>query len=181
MLLLPPNLVAHVRLALALAAAAAGPSVASLALFAASLLLDAVDGWVARKLGQETSFGAFYDVAIDNLTRALLFWCGAAGAFGSGSGLPPALLGLVPALEGVCLACTHASGGSAWKTGCFRCVGGKGGGGGGGGARMCGGDVGRQGAYGMAAVLSCLPAAYLLLLRLVPWRYRHYVTISTAR
>lgn len=115
-LLLPPNLVAHVRLALLLAAACAGPSPASLLLYAASIALDGVDGWLARRLGQETAFGALYDVALDNLTRGLL-WAGAAH---NGNTLVALCAGVCAALEGVTLACTHAVGGAAWKTGCFR-------------------------------------------------------------
>lgn len=131
-LLLPPNVIGHLRLLLALTAAALGPRPASLLLFSASLALDAVDGWLARRLGQATAFGALYDVAIDNLTRALLWagaaagrgasgtsWAGtAAAAAGSRGGDPWA--GIPIALEGVTLACTHAAGGAAWKTGCFR-------------------------------------------------------------
>ena len=109
MLLLPPNVVCHARLALAVAAAAAGAGAVAVTLFAASALLDC--------LGQQTAFGAFYDVAVDNLTRALL-WCGAAG----GTGLAP-WAGLPIALEGITLACTHAGGGAAWKAaGWFRQV-----------------------------------------------------------
>lgn len=117
-LLLPPNLVCHFRLVLALFAAHAastGSSGLSVALFAASLALDAVDGWLARRLGQSTNFGAFLDVLVDIVTRGLL-WCVAAG--GHASLWPWA--GALPALEGAVFACTHATGGAAWKTGCFR-------------------------------------------------------------
>jgi CDP-diacylglycerol--inositol 3-phosphatidyltransferase len=124
-LLLPPNAVCLLRLLLALAAAAAAPSAAPLAfwLFAVSLALDALDGWLARQLQQETAFGAFLDVAVDNFTRALL-WCAAAAGCGrgSGSGMASAWAALPIALEGVTFACTHAGGGAAWKTGCFRWV-----------------------------------------------------------
>jgi phosphatidylglycerophosphate synthase len=119
-LLLPPNLVCHLRLLLAVVAAhaaRAGGSSLSLALFAASLALDAADGWLARRLCQHTSFGAFYDVLADNVTRGLL-WCAAAGERNS---LWP-WAGALPALEGATFACTHACGGAAWKTGCFRCA-----------------------------------------------------------
>ncbi|KAL4422445.1 hypothetical protein ABPG75_008642 [Micractinium tetrahymenae] len=130
-LLLPPNLVSHARLALALAAAASsarGPCVLALCLATACIALDPLDGWLARRLGQQTAFGALYDVAIDNLVRALL-WAGAAagaasgiGGGGGGGGAPFwAAWAAVPAvLEGLTLACTHAVGGAAWKTGCFR-------------------------------------------------------------
>jgi hypothetical protein len=122
-LLLPPNAVCLLRLLLAFAAAAAAaaPSAAPLAfwLFAASLALDALDGWLARQLQQETAFGAFLDVAVDNCTRALL-WCAAAA--GCGCGIASAWAALPIALEGVTFACTHAGGGAAWKTGCYRWV-----------------------------------------------------------
>jgi phosphatidylglycerophosphate synthase len=119
--LLPPNAVCLLRLLLALAAAAAAPSAAPLAfwLFAVSLALDALDGWLARQLQHETAFGAFLDVAVDNCTRALL-WCAAAA--GCGCGIASAWAALPIALEGVTFACTHAGGGAAWKTGCFRWV-----------------------------------------------------------
>lgn len=128
--MLPPNLVSHARLALALALAAVGgrgPSVLALGLAAACIALDPLDGWLARRLGQETAFGALFDVAVDNIVRALLWAGAAAGAVSSGSSgggsSPPfwAAWAAAPAvLEGLTLACTHAAGGAAWKTGCFR-------------------------------------------------------------
>ncbi|KAI3429770.1 hypothetical protein D9Q98_010083 [Chlorella vulgaris] len=112
-LLLPPNLVGHLRLLLALVAAtasSAGHGSLALALFSCSLALDAADGWLARRFNCSTSFGALYDVVIDNMTRAML-WSAAGGPW---AGLPIAL-------EGITLACTHAGGGAAWKSGgCFR-------------------------------------------------------------
>jgi hypothetical protein len=116
-LLLPPNLVGHLRLLLALAAAmasSAGHGALALTGFSCSLALDAADGWLARRFNCSTSFGALYDVVIDNVTRAML-WSAAGGPW---AGLPIAL-------EGITLACTHAGGGAAWKSGgCFRCEGG---------------------------------------------------------
>ncbi|KAL4855047.1 CDP-diacylglycerol--inositol 3-phosphatidyltransferase 1 [Chlorella vulgaris] len=116
-LLLPPNLVGHLRLLLAHVAAtasSAGHGSLALSCFSCSLALDAADGWLARRFNCSTSFGALYDVVIDNLTRAML-WSAAGGPW---AGLPIAL-------EGITLACTHAGGGAAWKSGgCFRCEGG---------------------------------------------------------
>lgn len=108
-LLLPPNVVGHARLLLLAAALGAGGGrpAAALALFALTIALDALDGWLARRLGAATCFGAAYDVAIDLATRAVLWGWGAAG--------PAAAL--PPVLEGLVFAATHAGGGAAWKTG----------------------------------------------------------------
>ena len=58
-LLLPPNLVGHLRLCLLAAAAAAGAAgsgpgacAAAAPLLLASIALDALDGWLARRLDQ---------------------------------------------------------------------------------------------------------------------------------
>ena len=41
----------------------------------ASLLLDTVDGAVARRCNQVTNFGRYYDMAIDTLTPQVVFAC----------------------------------------------------------------------------------------------------------
>jgi len=86
------------------------------ALYAASALLDAVDGAAARALGQSSAFGAFMDVAVDNGGRALL-WCLAV----ANGGAAPSLAALTLLLEGLCLAATHAQhgAGAAWKSEAF--------------------------------------------------------------
>ena len=69
-LLAAPNQVTHLRLALVLAAAASGGA-AALLLFAVSFALDALDGWLARQLGQESAYGAWCDVAVDIFARSV--------------------------------------------------------------------------------------------------------------
>jgi phosphatidylglycerophosphate synthase len=95
-----PNLVGYCRLALlvGVAAFASSPRLA-VALYCLCFALDGVDGWAARRLGQETSFGAFLDVAVDNAGRALVWWM---------SGSP--LAALVPALEGLTFAALQSTG-----------------------------------------------------------------------
>lgn len=101
-LLNAPNLVGWVRIALLTAAIMVAPSnpVAAWWATVGSLVLDSVDGILARRLGQATHFGAVLDVLIDNATRGWL-WCGAL----------PHGLGVVPViLESTVFAFTHAVG-----------------------------------------------------------------------
>ncbi|KAG2494852.1 hypothetical protein HYH03_007092 [Edaphochlamys debaryana] len=76
----------------------------ALLLFLANFVLDGVDGALARRLGQTSSFGAFLDVAVDVASRGLL-WVMALGA----PGLAPVLL------EALTFVATHAASGPAWK------------------------------------------------------------------
>jgi hypothetical protein len=46
----------------------------SLVVYVTSASLDAVDGFIARKLGQTSAVGAWLDVAVDNFGRSML-WC----------------------------------------------------------------------------------------------------------
>lgn len=75
-----------------------------------NLVLDGVDGAVARRLKQTSAFGAFLDVLLDNVTRGLLWINGAAS---------PILGLLMHSLEMTTFVCTHKAGGRAWKEGCF--------------------------------------------------------------
>lgn len=72
-----PNLVTVVRTLLAVALAAAGAASGRPGLLLASLAAywagDVLDGWLARRLGQETRRGAALDVATDRIC-ALAFW-----------------------------------------------------------------------------------------------------------
>ncbi|GBF90202.1 hypothetical protein Rsub_03335 [Raphidocelis subcapitata] len=111
-LLNAPNSVGWLRAALLLAGAGAAARAAPLPawwLIAASLALDAVDGPLARRLGQASSFGAALDVVLDNATRGFL-WCGA---------LPHGAGAAVVLLETTVFACAHAASGAAWKSGLF--------------------------------------------------------------
>jgi CDP-diacylglycerol--inositol 3-phosphatidyltransferase len=71
-----PNLIGYVRVAALLAAVLCATDAALtapfLALYAASYLLDAVDGPAARRLGQTSRFGAVLDMVTDRVATALL-------------------------------------------------------------------------------------------------------------
>ncbi|CAE8632991.1 unnamed protein product, partial [Polarella glacialis] len=79
-----------------------------IAVYTLAMALDGVDGCLARRLGQESEFGAALDVLVDNFSRGGM-WVAACGCAGT--------LPLV--LEMLVLVCTHTEGGGAWKTGCF--------------------------------------------------------------
>jgi len=104
-LLWAPNLIGYARLALLLAAFSSYADRIEIfaALLAATAALDAVDGAAARKLDLCSAFGAFFDVAIDNLHRTLLW----ALLFPRGG----AAMGC---FEWLTFACTHCQG-ETWK------------------------------------------------------------------
>ncbi|KAM6932876.1 uncharacterized protein FYW49_001260 [Xenentodon cancila] len=99
-----PNIVGYTRVVLLSAAWAARQTPGGFAaLYLASAALDGVDGWLARRLGQTSRFGAWLDVAVDNLGRGMLWsllyewgW-------------------LVSALEWCVFVCNHSSRGDGWK------------------------------------------------------------------
>ncbi|XP_029373228.1 uncharacterized protein LOC115052904 isoform X2 [Echeneis naucrates] len=99
-----PNIVGFFRVALVLAAWSTFRTPAVFVpLYAASVALDGVDGWLARKLDQTSRFGAWMDVVVDNLGRGMLWsqlyewgW-------------------LVSALEWCVFVCNHGNRGSKWK------------------------------------------------------------------
>jgi phosphatidylglycerophosphate synthase len=83
-------------------------------LYSISLSLDALDGMAARFLKQETQLGAFFDVAVDNLSRMLL-WNRATVVYGGG------ILGcLVPMIEALVFTITSSTRAKNWKADCFR-------------------------------------------------------------
>ncbi|TRY92984.1 hypothetical protein DNTS_003488, partial [Danionella cerebrum] len=74
-----------------------------LALYVTSVILDGVDGWLARRLHQTSRFGAWLDVVVDNLGRGMLWnmlydwgW-------------------LVSSLEWCVFVCNHNLRGANWK------------------------------------------------------------------
>ncbi len=70
------NLVALLLLvALTPDAAGALPSWTSFAIAAAALLLDGVDGWLARRRREASGFGARFDMAADTALTVVLSWC----------------------------------------------------------------------------------------------------------
>lgn len=82
------NAVTTVRLALVLCVAAAPPHVATPLLGVAAVVvlgLDALDGWLARRLGTASDFGALFDMETDGLFVLVLgfvaFTRGLAGPF----------------------------------------------------------------------------------------------------
>jgi phosphatidylglycerophosphate synthase/uncharacterized membrane protein YbhN (UPF0104 family) len=100
-----PNLITTARLLMTLGllfAYGRNPGWHLAAVAAAVLLLDAVDGWVARRTGQSSAFGASYDVEADALLvmtiTMLLFTRGIAGVWVLLAGLLRYLYVLAPAL-----------------------------------------------------------------------------------
>ncbi|CAN0393839.1 unnamed protein product [Lampetra fluviatilis] len=66
--------------------------------------MDGIDGWLARRLHQTSAYGAWLDVAIDNLGRGLL-WSHLCQGWGY----------LLSALEWTVFVCNHRSLGADWK------------------------------------------------------------------
>ncbi|XP_068601941.1 uncharacterized protein si:ch1073-145m9.1 [Brachionichthys hirsutus] len=101
-----PNVVGYVRIGCVFAAwAAFDTPEAFVCLYSANIALDGVDGWLARRLGLSSGFGAWLDVVVDNLGRGMLWsllyqwgW-------------------LVSALEWCVFVCNHSAGGDQWKDG----------------------------------------------------------------
>ncbi|MFB6150321.1 MAG: CDP-alcohol phosphatidyltransferase family protein [Haloarculaceae archaeon] len=67
-----PNLISLSRLPLVAGIVALAGSPLRFALFALVVASDGVDGWVARRLDQETELGALLDPALDKLTALAL-------------------------------------------------------------------------------------------------------------
>lgn len=68
----PADVVTAVRAALAVAVTVLGPSGPGLVLLAVALALDWVDGWVARRTGTASAFGARFDMETDAFLIAVL-------------------------------------------------------------------------------------------------------------
>lgn len=112
--LFAPNLVCYARLLLLCGVVACGRNAPAACAWVYLLFasLDAVDGFLARKLHQTSSFGAALDVCVDNMGRSLLWVLSTA---------PPALAVAMPSLEWLTFCVTHsrATAGAAWKAGSF--------------------------------------------------------------
>ncbi|XP_028276296.1 uncharacterized protein LOC114445432 [Parambassis ranga] len=105
-----PNIVGYIRVSLVFAAWAAYETPAVFVpLYTASVVLDGVDGWLARTLGQTSRFGAWLDVVVDNLGRGMLW----SQLFKWGW--------LVSALEWCVFVCNHSSRGDQWKSSFTSC------------------------------------------------------------
>ncbi|XP_067932333.1 uncharacterized protein [Watersipora subatra] len=71
-----PNIIGYLRITLCILSIlthSAGQSLTCLFLFALNFCLDGLDGYVARRLGQSSSFGAWFDVYVDLLSRGFLW------------------------------------------------------------------------------------------------------------
>uniref|UniRef100_A0A3Q1FXI6 Uncharacterized LOC110955868 n=1 Tax=Acanthochromis polyacanthus TaxID=80966 RepID=A0A3Q1FXI6_9TELE len=99
-----PNIVGYIRIGLVFAAWAAYNTPALFVpLYSVSIALDGVDGWLARRLGQTSRFGAWLDVVVDNLGRGMLWSLLFEWGF------------LVCALEWCVFVCNHSTRGDRWK------------------------------------------------------------------
>ncbi|XP_073258705.1 uncharacterized protein [Porites lutea] len=103
-LLFVPNLIGYVRLILLVASwIFFSNPVLFLSFYTASVLLDGIDGIVARQLNQTSAFGAWLDILCDNIGRGMLWtllyqW----GYF-------------ISAVEWLVFVCTHTLG-AQWKS-----------------------------------------------------------------
>lgn len=104
-LLYVPNIIGYVRVLLIVIAFGSlnFSPLLFLVAYTTSIILDAADGYAARKLGQCSYFGAWFDVVQDNVSRGLLW-----------AHLHP-LLSLISALEWMTFTCTHTLG-AEWRS-----------------------------------------------------------------
>lgn len=99
-----PNIVGYIRICLLFASWGLFNSpIAFLPLYSSSILLDGVDGWLARRLKQESKFGAWLDVVVDNLSRAMIWTLLYQWGW------------LVSSVEWCVFVCNHCSKGEDWK------------------------------------------------------------------
>ncbi|XP_057207429.1 uncharacterized protein si:ch1073-145m9.1 isoform X2 [Triplophysa rosa] len=99
-----PNVIGYIRILLVLTAWIVYDDPARFVpLYVVSIILDGLDGWVARRLHQTSRFGAWLDVVIDNIGRGMLWnilydwgW-------------------LVSSVEWCAFVCNHSAGGAQWK------------------------------------------------------------------
>uniref|UniRef100_A0A4W5R3W4 CDP-diacylglycerol--inositol 3-phosphatidyltransferase n=1 Tax=Hucho hucho TaxID=62062 RepID=A0A4W5R3W4_9TELE len=100
-----PNIIGYIRLVLILCAWTAfnNPPV-FLSTYSISVILDGLDGWLARRLGQTSRFGAWLDVVTDNLGRSMVWsqlyewgW-------------------MVSSVEWCVFVCNHNARGAQWKS-----------------------------------------------------------------
>lgn len=104
-LLFLPNIVGYFRLCLVFCAWIVRHSPAVfLPLYLLSIILDGVDGWLARRLGQTSRFGAWLDVVVDNLGRSMLWSLLSEWGW------------LLSSLEWCVFVCNHSEGGEKWKS-----------------------------------------------------------------
>uniref|UniRef100_UPI00398F7507 uncharacterized protein isoform X1 n=2 Tax=Pristiophorus japonicus TaxID=55135 RepID=UPI00398F7507 len=103
-LLYVPNLIGYMRILLLLVGWwTFNYPVVFIPCYVTSVILDGFDGFAARKLNQISEFGAWFDVAIDNLGRNMLWSL----LFKWGH--------LIGSLEWCVFVCAHNSMGADWK------------------------------------------------------------------
>ncbi|XP_013889356.1 uncharacterized protein si:ch1073-145m9.1 isoform X2 [Austrofundulus limnaeus] len=100
-----PNVIGYIRISLVFSAWTAWDTPAVFVLlYSVCMVLDGVDGWLARRLDQVSRFGAWLDVVVDNLSRgmlwSLLFQWG----------------WLVSSVEWCVFVCNHHTRGEQWKS-----------------------------------------------------------------
>lgn len=99
-----PNIIGYIRLALVLAAWSGFNNPALfLPCYVSSIILDGIDGWIARRLNQTSRFGAWLDVIVDNTGRSMVWNM----LFQRGW--------LISALEWCVFVCNHSAFGVQWK------------------------------------------------------------------
>ncbi|XP_072034352.1 uncharacterized protein [Amphiura filiformis] len=103
-LLYIPNIIGYIRIILLIAAwfCYATNPVWFIILYLTNVILDGIDGAIARKLNQTSAFGAWFDVVIDCVGRSMLW----SRLYSWGS--------LIASLEWLVFVCTHSIG-AQWK------------------------------------------------------------------
>ncbi|CAL8350188.1 unnamed protein product [Lota lota] len=100
-----PNIIGYIRIALvSISWVVFKRPAVFIPLYSISIVLDGVDGWVARRLEQTSRFGAWLDVVVDNLSRGMLW----SMLFEWGW--------LVTAVEWCVFVCNHSARGADWKS-----------------------------------------------------------------
>ncbi|XP_030633977.1 CDP-diacylglycerol--inositol 3-phosphatidyltransferase [Chanos chanos] len=100
-----PNIIGYIRILLVLSAWSAfnSPEI-FVPVYFISVILDGVDGWIARQLKQTSRFGAWLDVVVDNFGRSMLWNM----LFDWGW--------LVASVEWCVFVCNHNARGAQWKS-----------------------------------------------------------------
>ncbi|CAG7729492.1 unnamed protein product [Allacma fusca] len=107
-LLYVPNIIGYIRILLILLGSLYLEYPATfLCFYCISASLDFIDGWAARTLNQQSSFGAWLDVIIDNLSRTLLW----THVFRWGW--------MVSSVEWITFVCNHQVG-AKWREKCYK-------------------------------------------------------------
>lgn len=108
MALLVPNIIVYARVLLLFVSLPVLNFVPLLGglLYGLSVSLDALDGPIARRLGQQSKYGGFLDILADNLGRACV-WAQAASM--PAVSAVPWVCGLFPAIEGAAFAAMHGA------------------------------------------------------------------------